>query len=711
MAGTKRRSSRQTAIRRRSVYLDPETDDEFEADRDDDYQPADLVDVVQEPALKKRKASNRRQPQTRSKAAKTRQTTLKRVFSVGKARQPNKEEAKRTFDGPSDGKIPKWTSLPHAILKQIFTYAAGDTQTWVRASHDNAAWLKLSAARVCRAFSVPALEAFYQSPGIYNTQYPHQLLDLLRTPDDQRYINYNVKVQRLNIDLRNLAYTAHGRPVFDLLQLIPELPQLQHMELLHQNYEKPYRPRAQPKWTIQPHELIRSMEQRGIHLRTWRWSRETIPKSALAASVSLDLYEKISRAHDSSAFAYLKRLVVTGFNVDDSLEPSIPDSDGQGSSAAAPPGLATSIAKLPSLTDLTFISCDIIMEKFLQRLPTNLQRLELSNCLEITSDMLREFFATSGSQLKELELNNNAALNLSFTQDLKEKCPRLERLKLDLQLYSERETTNDAIELYDELLPEGETASWPSTLRHLEILEAQKWSPESAQDFFRTLVDNADQLPDLRTLIIHAHIDIPWRDRVGFRDQWIERLRRVYKRPHEEPNKQLGSLKQFSMSRESSSHQIKVHSGETDELGRGVPDDDRRPRRRTVMHVQVSPHRPSADTVYFPAPDMPPEPRSTRPQRRSKLVAESRIVTRSETQAPARESGTDSEQEDESGAEDWRKIPEKYCQSLCDIVDIRIDNQRPRETQFREEDFLDAEASGDDDWHEGAEDEEEGYAW
>ncbi|USW50126.1 Putative leucine-rich repeat domain superfamily [Septoria linicola] len=712
MAGTKRRSTRQAATRRRSVYLDPETDDDFEADSDEDaYQPVDIIEVAQEPAPKKRKLSVRRKPQTRSKAAKTRQTSLKRVFKVGKVRKPNAEPVSKVFTGPSDGKIPKWAELPHNVLKQIFVYAAGDTQTWVRASHDNAAWLKLSAARVCRAFSEPALEAFYDSPGIHNTQHPHQLLELLQESNDRRYINYNAKVHSLNIDLRNLAYSAPGRPVFDLLQLIPQLPQLRHMQLLHQNYEKPYRPRKQPKWTTQPRELIKAMEDRDIHLRTWRWSRDTIAKNPLAQDVALDLYEKISNAHESSVFAYLTRLIVTGFNVDDSLEPSASQSNDHTVEGYSPPGLATSIAKLPALTDLSFISCDIIMEKFLQRLPTNLQRLELSNCLEITSDMLRDFFDTSGAYLKELELNNNAALNLSFTQSLKEKCPRLEVLKMDLQLYSERETTNDAIELYDELLPEDEIASWPTTLRHLEILEAQKWSPNSAQNFFRTLVDRADELLDLRTLIIHAHIDIPWRDRVGFRDQWIERLRRVYERPQEDPFGGIGSLKQFRMSRQKPSDHIKLYSSDLDELSRDMSHTDRPRRSRTATHVQISPHKPSGDTDRYSDSDSQSTSTTARPRRRSRRVAESQVVARSTTATPAPESASDIDTEDEDDTEDWRKIPEKYVQGLCNIVDVRIDNQRPRETQWREADFLDAEASGDDDWNEDAEEEEDGYAW
>lgn len=42
--------------------------------------------------------------------------------------------------------------------------------------------------------------------------------------------------------------------------------------------------------------------------------------------------------------------------------------------------------------------------------------------------------------------------------------------------------------------------------------------------------------------------------------------------------------------------------------------------------------------------------------------------------------------------------PNTPIQGMCDIVMIRIDNQRPTETQFNESDFLDEELSGDEDW-------------
>lgn len=52
----------------------------------------------------------------------------------------------------------------------------------------------------------------------------------------------------------------------------------------------------------------------------------------------------------------------------------------------------------------------------------------------------------------------------------------------------------------------------------------------------------------------------------------------------------------------------------------------------------------------------------------------------------------------------------QVIQGMCEVVEVRIDNQRPAEIQVTEADFLDEEASGDDDWT-GDNDADEGYAW
>jgi hypothetical protein len=52
----------------------------------------------------------------------------------------------------------------------------------------------------------------------------------------------------------------------------------------------------------------------------------------------------------------------------------------------------------------------------------------------------------------------------------------------------------------------------------------------------------------------------------------------------------------------------------------------------------------------------------------------------------------------------------EVIQGMCEVVEVRIDNLRPTETQATEADFLDDERSGDSDWN-GEGDEVEGYAW
>lgn len=344
------------------------------------------------------------------------------------------------------------------------------------------------------------------------------------------------------------------------------------------------------------------------------------------------------------------------------------------------------------------------MDKFLLRLPTNLQRLELSNCLEITSDMMCAFFKTSASQLRELVLNHNAALSLAFLTELKMSCPRLEVLKVDMHYYSEKFTVNDAVALYDELLSENDIPTWPPTLRHLSFIHAQKWEPEAAQNLFRSLLDSAPELLNLRQLVLQTHINIPWRDRVGFRDQWIERLRRVFLQRTQSPIKYLGSLRQYRLWKQSQD-KMPISSSSIDELGHDYSEDDI-PFVRKVSHVAISPYKSYGDTEVYSDTDAHSNSAKREP-RRSKRVADSQIVHASKSTTEAEES----ESEDEEDQPDWRKQPEKFIQGMCDLVDIRIDNQRPRENQFTEGDFLDSEVSGDEDWHEGADEADDSYAW
>ncbi|KAI7481440.1 hypothetical protein KC351_g6418 [Hortaea werneckii] len=703
--GTKRRSIRQAATRKRSIYFEPDTDDDwdYEAHAEEEFQPD--PGPSNPPAHKRRKSAPRTRHITRSKSERERRSSKPRKV-VGSKRKANhlSEPPKKAFSGPSDGKVPDWTSLPVEILRDIFVYASQPLHEQTQASAANVTWL-MKTARICRAFAVPALEAYYLSPAILTQVEPFYLLDLMRKPKEKRWMDYNVKVKELEVDVRRLAYAAHNRGLFDLSTLVAELPQLQHLEVLHPADEPPFRPMKIANWHY-PAALFELMDQKAHRVKSFRWNRDMIRIASPE-----DLYTFMAQIHSSKPFEYLQDLTVCAFDYHDSAEPTPPstEEEAMNPSAATAPGLATSISLLPSLKSLTFITCDIIMDTFLIRMPSNLESLTLTNCLEVTSEMLRSYLATHGTHLRQLVLNHNTSLNLEFLPTLKQTAPRLETLKMDLRYFSERVNSYDADPLYDQLLSTSSIPTWPRSLRYLELEHMQKFPPEAAENLFSSLVESAQELPDLRHLVLAAHINIPWRDRAGFRDRWIGRLLRVYQRRDEPPNRYLGSFRQYRLYKKAKA------------AGRGTPppdapdgsdaeEDGLGGGRRKMTHIEVSPAKPhdgDTDVYSDSSPDSKPRPQQRRSARVAS-VASQRSATPAE-QPTSPDSGT--ENDDERGAEEEAEF---HVQGLCNVVDVRIDNQRPRENQFTEGDFLDAEASGDEDWHEGAdmEWEDEGrHAW
>ncbi|KAK0253058.1 hypothetical protein LTS09_011968 [Friedmanniomyces endolithicus] len=711
--GTKRRSTRQAVSRnsKRSIYAEPETDeDEFDADVDgeEEYAPEPVAEEPP-PRQQRRKPAPRTRHQTRSKGVgKSKAVAKPSLKGVGKKRRWNTlsdplAKGWKEFKGPSDGKKPNWTSLPIDILRDIFVFASQPLHEQTRTASANVDWL-IKSARVCRAFAVPALEAYYQSPSLLTSYAPHQLHALLQK--DEQYMQYNVKVKSLSIDVRRLAYSATNMGLFDVTHFAETLPQLQHMEILHPIDEPPFRTPGKIQNWYYPERFFHTLEERGNRLKSWRWNRNMIQRVDAASAYTL-----IAQIHTGKSFEHLEHLTVCDFGYDDSAEPVA----SQDSPEAFAPGLTSSISLLPRLKDLTLISCEVLVDKFLDRLPKDLERLEITNCLELTSDMLQTYLVSGGSHLRELVLNHNPALNMSFLTGLKRDCPKLEVLKMDLRYYSERLNSNDAQALYDELLTADDIPTWPSTLRHLELIHLQRWAAEAAQNLFRSLVDGAAHLSHLRHLVLHSHLSIPWRQRAEFRDQWIDRLQRVYARRSKAPSPHLGSLKQLRLWKLAQAEgwdvgdngRARTHDRESDEefsLG------------RRISHVAISPAKPrDADVEVYS--DASPEKTKAEQDvgvRRSRRVAEaSQTPVSGSPPAGGAIDNTSNDGEDEEGEEGWEGEEEGFVQGLCTVVDIRIDNQRLREDQFTEGDFLDSERSGDEDWHEGDEDgSDDGvYAW
>lgn len=697
---SKRRSARQLAGRKRSIYYESDSDDagvELLSDDSSDEQiharPVSPPPPLPAASRSRKRSKRNHKPVTRShrpkpKAApqqKSRQKARTRPFGTFPAKKS--KGATVGVPIPSDGVQPDWGKLPVGILRDIFIFAAQPLHEQTINGTANATWLMKMARKTSRDFAMPALEAFYISPAFHNVVQPHYLLELLQMPPDQTYINYRTKVKRLEIDVKHLAYSAQGKSLFNLNALVRQLPQLQQLEVVHPMDEPPFRPLKFQKWHY-PHDLFDVLDESNIRLRTWRWSRDM-----MSYTVPEDMYSRMAAIHRKRCFERLNRLVVCGFDYNDSAEPSSPEPPSENPEPMTLPTLTAAISYLPTLRDLTFISCDIVMEDFLMRLPPTLERLELTNCLEITADILLSYLTTNGSQLRELVLNNNAALNLSYLTGLKTACPLLETLIMDTTYYSERQNYNDAYAFYDHLLTASEIPTWPSALRHLEFSNLQKWGADAASTLFRSLTDAAPELPNLRHLTIQAHIDIAWRDRADFRDNWVDKLRAVFLHRTPPPAPHLRSLRTYREWQEEQPLPTRSLKG----------GDAAKVTQRQLAHVRITPRKAAEDHSSFSEADseVDNQPRVRAPPRRSARVAESASLT--VTPAP-----DTSEGEDDDDADD---APDRFVQGLCEVVDIRIDNQRPRETQYTEANFIDSELSGDEDWHEGAELSDDGYAW
>nr|OQO31503.1 hypothetical protein B0A51_01270 [Rachicladosporium sp. CCFEE 5018] len=676
---TKRRSTRQAAGRKRSRYTEPDSEEDFEGSTDGeaDYAPEPVTPPPQRESKMRKTAQRLQRPSTRS----AKSSTKKRAVVIGRQRKPRMTEKEKVeahkFRGPTDGKIPKWATLPVDILRDIFIFASQPL------TGANATWL-LKSARTCRAFAAPALEAYYEAPLPLSTQFPHDMLDLMHN-SDKGVIRYNTKVTRLEVKMEHLSYTAHQRGLFDLTELALQLPRLQDLQVLNRIDVPPFRRLPLQQWHY-PANLFASLSAASTRLKTFRWSRDMIlpDESGVCAYIATQHNEKCFEGN-------IEKLVMCGFDVHDTPATLMTNQDGGEDSL----DLAWVLSKVPTLRSLAFSSCDVVREGFLTRMPTALEHLEITNCFKVTSDVLEAYLLKSGASLKSLTLLHNPCLSLSFLPNLKANCPNLESLTLDGHYYSERVAINDAQPEYETLLSPSEVPTWPSTLRHLDLVSLQKWGAEAAVNLFRTLADAAPELPDLRYIHIEAHIDIPWRDRASFRDEWIERLRTVFLRRSAPPNPYHGSKKQW----------LAWKAVQKDYNGRATPEVlELAFHPRGVSHVELSPHKDPRDTDLASDADASP----VKPARRSTRV---RLVRSLSQQASVTSEDAGAESEDVSTRSPGK--PEPFIQGLCNTVDVRIDNQRPRETTFTERDFLDSEASGDEDWSANADMEFEngGYAW
>lgn len=396
--------------------------------------------------------------------------------------------------------------------------------------------------------------------------------------------------------------------------------------------------------------------------------------------------------HEDRAFQSLRELTLVKYHPEPSREEE--DEDVVNTDPTMEDLIGTALAVLPNLKTLSFETCGIVRARLLPLLPTNLVNLSIVNCGELLSDALSSFLISHGTQLEELVLHHNQALDLSFLVDLKQSCPKLEVLRMDMTYYSSLVMSSDNEPLYEALLGENEVPTWPTTLRTLDMQYLRKWDSTAASNFFQSLISSAEELLHLQDLTIIAMVDTDWRQRAEFRREWSATFQAVFAREWEPPNPHLSSLKAYRMWKEkqapSQAQQPQIDEEvKVDSFIEGVSEE--------MAHPQAAEESDSD------------APLVSRRRKQNEKWGSTRLRSRAKATASYDEESEDLASEQE--AEDDEKVT--FVQGRCHTVIFRIDNFRPREEIYAEADFLDAEPSGDDEWNGNDEinDGGGGYAW
>jgi len=319
--------------------------------------------------------------------------------------------------------------------------------------------------------------------------------------------------------------------------------------------------------------------------------------------------------------------------------------------------LATSLQALPEIKRVDLIECTVVKDTFLSQLPTTIRSLTLSNCDRVYAKSLLEFMKSHGQHLRELCLSHNRHLNMAFSTELARYCPNLRRFKMDISIH-DTSSYHDTEPHFYELIKESDTPTWPGSLQEIELIQLRQLDHGTAESFFMSLIDAAPNLPHLRRLVVSAILKIGWRDRANFRERWISRLEKTFLRRSHSPDPNLRSLRKRELN--------------------------------PISHTYDG-----ADEQARPSP-AGREP-STPSKRHSSRLAESRA--------------SEARERTELTPFTSSQVAEHGVQGMCDVVSIRIDNQRPSEMQFNENDFLDDEPSGDSDWDGYDYDLGGGHAW
>jgi len=709
------------STRNRVSYRELSTDDSDIKSTDKPYPEA--------PGRKRRRASSPHssgqqstgQPSRRRKANSARRPKLN--IGAKKVKNSKGDTILKQEDGilRLGGRVPPWQSLPYHILLQIFEHACHPLWTYLFESTPNVAWL-LQTALLCRAFAEPALSALYRSPPLCPPTRAHGLISHLASQTASSTFNYRAKVKFLEMEaVTTLTRKYMGREPIDLADLIAHTPQIRGVGI-HMLTDAPILHKASHgnvpvNRTVYQTSMIPAMERSKVSLSLWKWNARI---TGTQFSIS-----KLKDIHQTLPFRNLEEITLVNYQSSRTWKSISEDISGPNEVAVAAPidrtseeQLADALKCLPRLKRLRFITSPIVNQKLLYLLPQNLELLEIVDCFIITSEMLDNFLKAHGQNIRELILDHNQALNLSFLVDFAINCPKAETLKMNLTYYQSYFYYQNTDPKFPALLLQGEVPTWPATLQQLELHHLRKWDLKTAESFFSSLVDSASTLPNLRHLNIKASLDESgWRDRVIFRDTWVGRLERVFLRSSPPPNPYLESIDTFKAFKAQSRNSDGVSMLPKDKSIPGL----RRKDSNRFSHGEVP--KANLDTKSESENDSDvPLALTRRVTRQSARLQPGTSDTSAQISGPLstkrpsrlhrprrrRSSDSDSSSEDSALDDDSAGLDTQatsqmdeeqlYIQGMCDTVHILVDNLRPTQEQLNESNFLDEEVSGDEDW-------------
>ncbi|KAG8160531.1 hypothetical protein KVR01_010067 [Diaporthe batatas] len=615
---------------------------------------------------------------------------------------------------PSSTVRPPWQHLEWTLLVQIFEYASSSLEF-----KEGARWL-LSAGLTCKLFLDPALKALYRRPmPILSMNMATKFAALMhnlsvnQAAARERNDHRRTMVESLVVSVTSLSAS---RP-FDLAELVLVLPGLSHLELYHEFDLPPYRQLdlKTRRWTYSQ-ALVHALKSAGesdarMRLKSWRWSERMMDRDVVSP-------KQMRAIHQWSTFSQLRDITLVNFQVPslkenkDPNDPEVFEADKNFISC-----ISESLEPLGSLKHLKMESSTVVDGQFLSLLPKTIEHLEIVNCWELTAEMLVEYLLTHGRSLRRLTLHHNQSLSLAFLPTLGVSCPQLRELSMNLTFYAHHEYYNDSDPFYETLLTVTDVPVWPDRIEIIDLEQLAKWDAATAEMFFQSFVDQAPNMPRLRHLAVKAMLDVPWRQRCEFRDRWVSRLRKVFLRRQTKP-RPYHSLIQWPTLRGGPG----IQEGNTD-VGGETDDTPIRRSSRIATHIATPAPVPPENTVDNKRSKRKRSAGSARDLRRPKRVAISYrdpdtdedldLLDPEESEEEEAEDPSLPSSPPESPASPDDDLP--FVHGLCDVVNIRFDNQKPREFQLGMEDFLDEQEheSDDEEWtsDRDRDDDSDVYAW